>query len=95
MLLGTRNITQGDTRRVVIDYRGWLDKGVVLRTITVSVPAGTTSTVQGAVLTEDKRSAVFYVTGGNLNESFTVAVQITDSASETVNDTLDFTVVAP
>ena len=63
MLLGTRNITQGDTRRVVIDYRGWLDKGVVLETITVSVPAGTTSTVQGAVLTEDKRSAVFMSQG--------------------------------
>ena len=95
MLLGTRNITQGDTRRIVLDYAGWLDRGVVLETIAVSVPTGTTSTVQGAALTEDKRGALFYVTGGNLNESFTVAVQITDSASETVNDTLDFTVVAP
>ena len=95
MLLGTRNITQGDTRRIIIDYSGWLDKGVVLETIAVSVPTGTTSTVQGATLSDDKRHAVFYVTGGNLNESFTVAAQITDSASETVNDTLDFTVVAP
>jgi len=95
MLLGTRNITQGDTRRVVLDYSGWLTTGVVLETITVSVPTGTTSTVQGAVLTEDYRHAIFYVTGGILNENFTVAIQITDSAGETVNDTIVFTVVAP
>jgi hypothetical protein len=95
MLLGTRNFTQGDTRRVVLDYSGWLTQGVILETIMVSVPAGTTSTVQGAVLTEDYRHAIFYVTGGVLNENFTVAIQITDSAGETVNDTIVFTVVAP
>ena len=95
MLLGTRNITQGDTRRVVLDYSGWLTLGVVLKTATVSVNTGATSTVQGAALTEDKRHVIFYVTAGNLNEGFTVSVQITDSASETVNDTIAFAVVAP
>lgn len=95
MWLGTRNLTTGDTRLVEIDYSGWLDEGVILKSATVTVPPGITSTIQNVGLNEAKRRVIFYVTGGNFNENFTVNIQIMDSQSETVNDTISFTVIAP
>lgn len=94
MLLGTRNITQGDTRRVVVDYSEFLAQGAILASETVIMSSGATSTVQNATLSENKKMLIFFVTAGALNENFTVSVQITDSQGETVNDTINFTVVA-
>jgi hypothetical protein len=94
MLLSTRNITLGDTRRYVVDYRDFLDKGVKLATVAVTTN-GPTSTVQNASISEDETEVYFYATAGVLNEVFTVNLQVTDTNLETVNDTLDFTVVAP
>ena len=99
MLLGSQNITQGDVRRYMVSYDEFLIKGAVLTAVTVAVSAGATSSVgsgaTAAVLTVDEKGIIFWVTGGSLNEKFTLSIQVTDNFSETVHDTITFTVVAP
>lgn len=96
MLLAKRYITQGDTRRYVIDYNDFLLKGIVLTAaVIVNGTAGTTSTVQNVTLDESATKVIFFATGGALNEVFTANVQVTDSNNEVVNDTIQFTVVSP
>jgi hypothetical protein len=100
MLLGSQNITVGDTRRYVVSYDQFLIKGAVLTTpVTVAVSAGATSAVgTGATapaLTVDEKGIIFWLTGGVLNEKFTVSIQVHDNNSEVVNDTIAFTVIAP
>jgi hypothetical protein len=36
-----------------------------------------------------------FVTGGNVNETFTLTVQAQDTFNEVVNDTISFTIVSP
>jgi hypothetical protein len=99
MLLGSQNITAGDTRRYYVDYGEFLIKGAILTAVTVTVSAGATSTVgSGATapkLNVDEKGIIFWLTGGVLNEKFTASIQVMDNNSETVNDTIQFTVVAP
>ena len=99
MLLGSQNITQGDTRRYLVSYEEFLIKGAILTAVTVAVSAGATSAVgtgpTAAKLTVDEKGIIFWLTGGNLNEKFTLNIQVMDNLSETVNDTVDFTVIAP
>ena len=99
MLLATRQIAVGDIRRYTISYRDFLAKGVILDTSTVTVPAGTTSSIgtgaRAPSFSPDFTELAFYVIAGSLDEKFTVSVQVTDTNSEIVNDTMNFTVVAP
>ena len=99
MLLATRNITQGDVRRFVVDYKDWLNKGYVLdaATATLALTAGgdASSTVAAPSFNDSFTAIYVYVTAGNLNEAFTVSLQVKDTNGQTVNDTLNFTVVSP
>ena len=95
MLIGTRTITQGDTRRYMIDYGDFLSKGIKLKAPTASVPTGTTSSVGQVYLDLSETKVILYITGGMLNEVFTVSVQVQDTENETINDTIDFSVVSP
>ena len=96
MILAKRAITQGDTRRYVIDYKDFLLKGIVLTAavITNTTP-NTTSTIGSVSLNETNTQVIFFVTSGALNEVFTANIQVIDSNNETVNDIVVFTVVAP
>jgi hypothetical protein len=101
MLLGSRNLAQGDTRRYRIDYAGFLAHGavLVLAGVTVSV-TGTPASKIGTgglapVLWPDDKSLVFYVVAGVVSETFTVNVHITDSINQIVNDTISVAVVSP
>jgi hypothetical protein len=99
MLLGSQNITTGDTRRFMVSYEDFLIKGAVLTTVTVAVNAGVTSSIGTAGLAPKlfptDKSIVFWVIAGVLNEVFTVSVQVVDNLGNIVNDTIKFTVVAP
>lgn len=95
MNLGTRNITVADIRRYTIDYREFLPKGIVLKTPVVTLTAGVTSSVSNVQLDDTNTKLIFYVTGGVLNETFTASVQVQDTNSEVINDTINFTVIAP
>ena len=99
MLLGSQNITAGDKRRYFVDYGEFLIKGAILTAVTVTVSAGATSSVgtgpTAPALNVDEKGIIFWLTGGTLNEKFTANIQVTDNNSEIVNDTIQFTVVAP
>lgn len=92
MLLGQKYHTAGNVIRYEIDYSNWLEDGVSL--LTAAVTGGPTDiTITGVgLLTPHK--VVFTLHGGSVNESFTLAVSITDSRGETKNDTVGFVIQA-
>jgi hypothetical protein len=92
MQLGNQNITAGDTRRYQVDYTPFLQNGDVVATFTV-VSSSSTSTAQGAFLDVTDTQLFFFVTAGAAPETFTVAIKVTDSIGQTINDTAVFTVV--
>lgn len=98
MLLGNATHTVGNHIRYEIDYSDWLDDGVSLSggavVIAAQVPPITDITV-GTVTVTPSHHLVFLLSGGSLNETFTLNVQATDSRSEVTNDTLWVNVVAP
>lgn len=99
MLLGSQNITFGDTRRYKIEYEDFLVKGEDLSSVTVAVSAGATSSIgtggNAPKTSVDEKAIYFWVIAGVLNEVFTVSVQVVTTVPQTVNDTIKFTVVAP
>jgi hypothetical protein len=97
MLLGTKQHTAGNTTRYIIDYSRWLDDGVSLSAVVLTLLTATVSDVTvsaGSLLTEHNKVA-FTIAGGSVNEVFTVQVQVTDTRSEIKIDTMSFVVVAP
>jgi len=97
MVLGQKSHTAGDTIRYLVDYTRWLDEGISLTAVTIALAPGSPAdvTLSGALLLTQHNRVAFVITGGSVNENFTVAVQITDSRNEVKNDTCLFTVVAP
>lgn len=93
MILGTKTLAQKDVRRYTIEYE--LDKGYTLVTATVTVPAGTVSTIGAVTLDPKHQKVYFYVNAGAVNENFTATVQVTDTEGQTVNDTIAFVVTNP
>lgn len=99
MLLGQKAHTAGNAIRYAVDYSNWLDDGVSLTAATVVLDPSFTATVKDIVITETEMTpshkVVFLMTGGSINEAFTLDVQITDSRGEVKNDTCAFIVVKP
>jgi hypothetical protein len=97
MLLGTKQHTAGNLTRYVIDYTDWLDEGESVATCTVVLnPAFTIPDITiGAASVLSSKKVLFTLSGGSLNEIFTLDVEITNSRSEVKNDTLGFRIVAP
>lgn len=92
MLLGTLNHTVGDKRRRVVDYTPFLEPGKnSISSVAVTVDKADV-TISGAATIEGKK-VEFYAAGGTVNEVFTVTVQITCRNTETVTDTIQFTVI--
>ncbi len=98
MLLKNLNFTAGNKIRYRLDYSNWLEDGSTVAsgtaTLVAQTPAITDVTISG-VLVDPTGHLVFFVQGGSVNETFTVAVQATDSRGEIKNDTIAFTVIAP
>jgi hypothetical protein len=98
MQLGNQNITAGDTRRYQVDYTPFLQEGETITGFTLGLtPATATSTVNSlgnSFLDVSETQLYLFVTGGNVNENFTVTVQIVTNYGQTVNDTISYTVVS-
>lgn len=93
MLLGKFVHTAGDTRRRVIDYSLFLERGNAITAATVTVDAADVTLSNVMVLEGNKVS--FLVGGASLNEVFTITVHCTLRSTETVTDTIQFTGVKP
>lgn len=96
MMLGRKPHTVGNATRYSIGYEDWLDDGVSLVSGTAALVGSlpTDVTITQVAVTPSHR-LVFWVTGGSLNETFTVAVRVVDSRGEIANDTVQFYIVAP
>lgn len=98
MLIGSKQFTAGNNTRYEVDFSQWLDEGRTLNqqsgflaTLVAPVPADVT--INQVSVTAHK--LYFFVSGGSVNETFTVQTQVTDTLGEIVIDTINFTVVAP
>lgn len=100
MLLGRKNHTAGNATRYEIDYENWLESGETLAALgnTITLSAAFTVTVTDVTITGiqvTSNKIYFLLTGGSLNELFTLDVHAVTSRGELKNDTIAFTVVAP
>lgn len=93
MQIANRRITEGDIRRLVVNYCKWLCDGVWLSNAVVT-SSSTTSTVVGQSIQEGDK-VVLFVSAGNVGDTFTLTVKVTTSQGATKTDTVRFVVVAP
>lgn len=96
MLIGSRHHGAGNTTRYEVEYCYWLDRGQTLHNagfsaVLVNAPADVS--ISGVSVTAHR--LYFTLSGGSVNETFTVQVQVTDTLNEVVVDTINFTVAAP
>src|SRR5208282_5299349 len=94
MLLGTRRINAGDTRRYLVGYDDFLLRGSILTDV-IATCTSTTSTVQNVSLSENKKAVIFFVTANTTAEVFTANLRASDTAGQTFNDTIGFEVISP
>jgi hypothetical protein len=92
MPLASKRHTEGDTRKWTVDYERWLDNTVDIETIDVQ-SSSTSCTIQSSTILGD--AVVFFLTGGNLGETVTVSLQMTDTDGNVKSDVIMFTVVSP
>jgi hypothetical protein len=99
MLLGRRAHGADDAIRYVIEYDNWLLPGESLTSGTVELNDEFTATVTDITITDvhtnSSNELVFTLTGGSVEEIFTLDVQIVNSRDEIKNDTVEFFIVAP
>ena len=98
MLIGQRHHTAGNTTRFEVDYYNWLEDGRTIAPTGFSAALAADSTVTDVVISNVSVTAsklYFFVSGGSVNETFTLQTQVTDTLGEVVIDTVIFTVVAP
>jgi hypothetical protein len=104
MKIARKPFSAGATTRYWVDYSYWLEDGRTLSQVDgactavliadpdvpgSSVP--TDVTVNQIEVTASK--LYFFVSGGSVNETFTVQVQATDTLGEVIVDTIDFNVI--
>lgn len=92
MILGSKQHTTGNTTRWRIDYSRWLDNTATIESADITSPSDLLTVDNLTVL---GREVVFFLSGGELNKTVTLSVQMTDSLGNVKYDTILFTVVAP
>lgn len=99
-MLGSKQHVAGNAIWYEVDYSSWLEPGESLLSGTVVLDPAFTATVtdiviSGVVVTSSNK-LLFKMSGGSANEVFTLDVQVvTQHPTETKNDTLSFSIVAP
>lgn len=89
-LLGSKQHTEGDTKRWTVEYSDWLDNTASIEQADVRSDSVTCTVGDIQILGSE---VVFFLAGGNLNERLTVSLVMTDSLGNIKHDTIAFTVV--
>lgn len=92
MLVGSKQHTEGDTKRWVVSYANWLDNASKIDQIEVEAD-NDLFTIGGTEVLGDE--IVFYISGGTANERTKVTLTMTDTLNNIKNDTIIFNCVAP
>lgn len=99
MQLGRKPHTAGNATWYGVDFSDWLEQGETLRDGTIELAAAFTATVTDIEITgvavTPSGMLVFKMTGGSVDEVFTLDAQGVTSRDEIRNDTLEFFIVAP
>jgi len=90
-LLGSKQHTEGDTRRWTIHYEDWLANGANIEQIDVQSDSLTCTIGEVTILGPD---VFFLLAGGVLNERVNVTLTMGDNLGNIKHDTIAFTVVA-
>jgi hypothetical protein len=93
MLLAKKNHTVGNVRQYYVEYCDALREGDWLTAAAVT-SSTVDATISGVAIIEGHK-ITFFLSGGVLNEDFTVTVVATSSTTEVSNDTINFHVIAP
>jgi hypothetical protein len=91
-LLGSKQHTEGDTRRWTINYEDWLDNAAKIEQADVQSDSATCTVGGIEILGND---VVFFLNGGVVGERLTIELTMTDNLGNIKHDTVKFTVVAP
>jgi hypothetical protein len=89
-LLGSKQHTEGDSRRWTVKYEKWLANGANIDQIDVQSDSVTCTVGTATILGPD---VYFLLTGGELNERLTVTLVMADNLGNIKRDTIAFTVV--
>lgn len=92
-MIAQRRHTQGNTRRFIVDYRAWMNRGTTMA-VFAAVVDNAHITISGVAIQGDD-TGVFLVSGGTAGDTFTVTVTLTTSYGEIKKDSIPFLVVAP
>ena len=92
-LLASKQHTENDTRRWRVDYSRWLDNTATIESAMVTSSSPTCTVTPPATVLGNE--VVFFLTGGELGETFIVTLVMTDSFGNSKTDTISFHVVAP
>lgn len=92
MLLGSKIHTAGDTKRWTVDYSQWLENPANI--VSALVTSSSTSCIVSPPATVLGKEVIFFLSGGTVGETLTLALKMTDSDANVRNDTVKFTVVA-
>ena len=106
MLLARRNFTLGNIAQYTVDYSEhtrWdpftINAAFPIRdgdSITsATVTSSVTDVTVAAPTVYEGHKVVFKLSGGSINELFTLTIVVVTNNSETFTDTIDFMVVAP
>ena len=93
MLLAKKNHTVGNVRQYYVEYCDALREGDWLTAAAVT-SSSVDATISGVAIIEGHK-ITFFLSGGVINEDFTVTVVATSNTTEVNNDTIAFHVVAP
>ena len=91
-LLASKRHTAGDIMSWRLGYGRWLENTATILSADITSSSLTCTADNVTVL---GREIVFYLNGGEVGETLTVSVAMTDSLDNVKHDTIAYTVVAP
>lgn len=94
MRIGKFRKSPGDRKRYEVNYEDWLNSGETLTGVTMegNVPEDEFY-VDGYLIDENQKEVIFYVSGGDQGETYTVGISVTTSFGQIKEDTIEFVVV--
>lgn len=92
MILGRYRQRPRDIRRRQVDYRDFLETSESLSTVTptVSPTTDTPLVVNGIVIDVNGKKFAYVVQGGEHGVSYSVSLELTTTAGQRKNDTIEF-----
>jgi len=90
--LGAIYMVPGNTEKFRANFDYFLDRGVLLTSVTVAVTDAAGASAGGAITAPDRRAAVWFVTSGGVHDIFDLTLTVTTNDGQTLNYTIHYNV---